>query len=103
MALRAIAVMAMLGFFAATTPIVGTAYTDPYFDNFMESGIKNVYTLFEIQNVENSEKFYKYMVKHYKNSPCDDAFECHEQGIKNCQTICRVHENKIRAYIYLIY
>ena len=54
MALRAIAVMAMLGFFAATTPNVGTAYTDPYFDNFMESGIKNVYTLFEIQNVENS-------------------------------------------------
>lgn len=32
MALRAIAVIAMLGFFAATTPIVGTAHIDPYFD-----------------------------------------------------------------------
>ncbi|EMC9886193.1 hypothetical protein VO467_000570 [Shigella sonnei] len=95
MALRAIAVIAMLGFFAATTPIVGTAHIDPYFDNFMESGIKNVYTLFEIQNVENSEKFYKYMTKHYKNSPCDDAFECHEQGIKTARQFAEFMKIKL--------
>lgn len=97
MALRAIATVAMLGFFAISTPIVGTAYVDPYFDNFMESGIKNVYTLFEIQNVENSEKFFTYMAKSYKDSPCDDAFECHEQGIKTARQFAEFMEIKLES------
>ncbi|UPW39297.1 lysis inhibition regulator [Escherichia phage vB_EcoM_ESCO47] len=85
MALRAMALLAMLGLFVATTPFVSTAYVDPHFDNYMESGIKNVYSLFEIHNVENSEKFYSYMAKSFKANPCQDAFECHEQGTRTAR------------------
>lgn len=76
MALRALALIAMLGLGISFNSMSVSIEHDPKFEIFMNSGNTKVYALFEEKSVETSERFYAFMRSSYINRSCSTKSEC---------------------------